>query len=107
MKATSVILGIIALAFVAVVAWYMIDIEQTREARLPDVDVNVTGGQTPDYDVRTGDVDIGTKQTTVQVPDVKITTEEREITVPSIEITPPEENAAQAGEPKPDATSTQ
>jgi hypothetical protein len=41
--------GVAAIAIVAagVVAYYMVDIDQTREARLPNVDVTVEGGQAP------------------------------------------------------------
>lgn len=47
------------------------DVDQTQEGELPEVDVR--GGQMPEFDVETADVDIGTKETTVEVPDVDIT----------------------------------
>jgi hypothetical protein len=47
------------------------DVDQTEEAELPDV--TVEGGNMPEFDVETADVDIGTKETTVEVPDVEIT----------------------------------
>jgi len=90
-------MGIIVAAIIALVialfAVYMIDIDQTREAKLPDVDVNVKGGQTPEFDAKTGDVDVTEKKAKVAVPKVEI--EEEEITVPSVEITPPEESNQQ------------
>lgn len=46
------------------------DVDQTKEAELPEVEV--TGGQMPEFDVETADVDIGTKKTTVEVPDVDV-----------------------------------
>ena len=46
------------------------DVDQTKEAELPEVDVE--GGQMPEYDVETADVDVGTKKTTVEVPDVDV-----------------------------------
>ncbi|HUF13389.1 MAG TPA: hypothetical protein VMN78_09835 [Longimicrobiales bacterium] len=46
------------------------DVEQTEEGELPDVDVE--GGQVPEYDVDAADVDIGTDTTTVIVPDVDV-----------------------------------
>jgi soluble P-type ATPase len=46
------------------------DVDQTKEAELPEV--KVTGGQVPEFDVETADVDIGTKKTTVEVPDVDV-----------------------------------
>ncbi len=47
------------------------DVDQTKEGEMPEVEV--TGGALPEYDVETADVDVGTKETTVEVPDVKIT----------------------------------
>ncbi len=47
------------------------DVDQTREAELPEVDVQ--GGQMPAYDVETADVDVGTEERTVTVPDVDVT----------------------------------
>jgi hypothetical protein len=47
------------------------DVDQTQEGELPDVEV--TGGQMPEYDVETADIDVGTKEETVEVPDVDIT----------------------------------
>ncbi len=46
------------------------DVDQTKEAELPEVEV--TGGQVPEFDVETADVDVGTKETTVEVPDVDV-----------------------------------
>lgn len=50
-------------------------VEQTQEGELPEVEV--TGGQLPEYEVDAADVEIGT--------------ETREIEVPTIDITMPEE----------------
>ena len=47
------------------------DVDQTKEAELPDVDVQ--GGQMPEFDVETADVDVGTEQKTIEVPDVDVT----------------------------------
>lgn len=47
--------------------------EQTQEGELPDVDVTAEGGQLPEYDVETADVEVGTREETVTVPDVDVT----------------------------------
>jgi hypothetical protein len=47
------------------------DVDQTQEGEMPEVEV--TGGQMPEYDVETADVDVGTEEKTVEVPDVDIT----------------------------------
>ena len=48
------------------------DVDQTKNAQLPDVDVNATGGQLPEFNVTTPDVDVGMENKTVQVPDVDV-----------------------------------
>lgn len=35
-------------------------------------DVEVSGGNMPEFDVETADVDVGTKETTVEVPTVDV-----------------------------------
>ncbi len=49
------------------------DVDQTEEGELPDVDVE--GGQVPEYDVDAADVDVGTDTQTVITPDVDIQNE--------------------------------
>lgn len=80
--------AVIAAVVVAVVAFYMIDVDQTQEAKLPDVNVDVEGGQLPSYDVQTGSVDVGTEKKTIKVPEVDVNMVEKEITVPSIDVDP-------------------
>ena len=46
------------------------DVDQTEEGSLPDVDVE--GGQVPEYDVDAADVDVGTDTTTVITPNVDV-----------------------------------
>jgi soluble P-type ATPase len=47
------------------------DVDQTKEAELPEVEVQ--GGQVPEFDVETADVDVGTEKKTIEVPDVDVT----------------------------------
>lgn len=47
------------------------EVEKTEEGSLPDVEVE--GGNMPEYDVDGPDVDVGTKEKTVTVPDVDVT----------------------------------
>jgi hypothetical protein len=46
------------------------DVDQTKEAELPEVEVK--GGQAPDFDVETADVDVGTEKKSIEVPDVDV-----------------------------------
>jgi len=56
------------------------DIDRTQEGELPDVDVE--GGQLPEYDVDAADVDVGTDTQTVIVPDVDVTPPDTNVTPP-------------------------
>ena len=47
--------------------------EQTQEGELPDVEVTAEGGQLPEYEVETADVEVGTREETVTVPDIDVT----------------------------------
>jgi hypothetical protein len=48
------------------------DVDQTQEAEMPEVDVNTTGGQLPEYDVDAPTVNVGTENKTVEVPTVDV-----------------------------------
>ena len=64
----AAIIAVIVLGF----AVYMIDIDQTQEARLPDVDVQVEGGQAPEFDADVGDVKVGEETVEVEVPTLEV-----------------------------------
>ena len=78
-----IILAAAAGILVLVVGIYMIDIDQTQDTRLPDVEVSVEGGQLPEFDAEVGDIETGTKEVTV--------------TVPTVDIQSPEEDASDGG----------
>ena len=48
------------------------DVDQTKEAKLPDVDVNATGGQLPEFNVEGPTVNVGTENKTIQVPTIDV-----------------------------------
>jgi uncharacterized lipoprotein len=50
------------------------DVDKTKNGQMPDVDVNVSGGQLPEYNVTTPDVNVGMENRTVQVPTVDVKT---------------------------------
>lgn len=64
------------------------DVEQTEEGEMPDVDVEAEGGNLPEYDVDTPDVDVGTEERTITVPDVDVNPPEEEGDVPAEERDP-------------------
>jgi hypothetical protein len=73
LRAILFILIIAVLVVIAGIATGFLDINQIRGARAPQLSttgngVTAKGGQTPAFDVETGSVKVGTKQTTVKVP---------------------------------------
>jgi hypothetical protein len=65
-------------------------VRQTQEGEVPDVDVQVKGGQVPKYDVDAPDVDVKSQNREVTVPtDVDVKTEKRTVKVPKVEVKPP------------------
>lgn len=70
----AAIVGVAAIAF----AIFMIDVDMTDEASLPNVDVNVEGGDLPEFEAEVGDVDVGSKDVTVTVPTVDVVPPEDE-----------------------------
>jgi len=67
------------------------DIDQTKKAKMPEVDVDVKtkAGQLPSFEVDWASVDVGTKTTTVSVPKVVVVMEEEEVEVPYIDVDMP------------------
>lgn len=48
------------------------DVDQTKEGEMPEVDVNVSGGELPEYNVEGPTVDVGTENKTIEVPTVDV-----------------------------------
>jgi hypothetical protein len=65
-NAIKVLMGATCLSFTAC------NVEKTREGQMPDVNVTTTGGQLPEYNVQTPEVNIGTENKTVEVPTVEV-----------------------------------
>jgi hypothetical protein len=62
----KVLVGASCLALVAC------DVDQTQEGNLPDIDVNASGGQLPEFNVEGPEVNVGTENRTVEVPTVDV-----------------------------------
>lgn len=86
MKTSSIVALSAAAVVIVAGAFYFVDVDQTREARLPDVDVSVEGGQSPDFEVETGSVDVDSTEKEVLVP--KVVMEEETVTVPTVDAEP-------------------
>lgn len=89
MKAGLTIVGVVAIAAIALFGFYMVDIDQTQEARLPDVDVSVEGGQAPEFDADVGEISMGEKEVDVEVPEVDVRTRTETVSVPTLNMEPP------------------
>lgn len=83
-KVVAIALGAVAIAAIGAAGLYLVDVDQTQEARLPSVDVQMTEGQMPEFDAEVADVNLSMEEVEVEVPvmDVKTETKTIEIDVP-------------------------
>jgi hypothetical protein len=77
MRAVIFLLIVAVIAIVAGIATGFLNINQIRSAKAPQVTatqngVTAKGGQPPAFDVETGSVKVGTKETTVKVPTLEV-----------------------------------
>ncbi|SDD02133.1 hypothetical protein SAMN05444678_10824 [Sphingomonas sp. YR710] len=84
MKVGLLVAVIAILAVIAAFAFGLIDINQTKQTKLPEV--SVQGGQAPAFDVNTAKVDVGTKTTDVTVPKVEVGTTKTEVKLPTVDV---------------------
>lgn len=68
------------------------EVTKTEDGKMPNVDVQAEGGQMPEVDVDTADVDVSTEKETVKVPKAKVVVEEETVEVPDVDVTMPNEN---------------
>src|SRR3546814_8160974 len=79
-----IIVLLLIVIVIVLVAFGIVDITQTRQAKLPDV--NTEGGQLPGYDVDTPGIDIGTEKKQITVPDIDVHEEQKTITLPDVDV---------------------
>ena len=77
MRAIIFILIVAVVVLIGGIATGFLNISQTRQAAVPEIStvgngVTAKGGQAPGFDVETGSVKIGSKQTTVRVPALEV-----------------------------------
>lgn len=70
-----------AIPALAAGALYFVDQDQTQEGRLSSVDLSVTEGQMPPYDVDVAKFKIGSKDVEVNVPTLGVETETKTIEI--------------------------
>jgi hypothetical protein len=77
MRAVILVLILIVVAAIVLIASGLVDINQVRGARAPNIDassngVTASGGQAPAFDVETGTVSVGTRDANVKVPSLTV-----------------------------------
>jgi beta-lactam-binding protein with PASTA domain len=70
MRGVLALVAVVVLLLIVGVATGFINLGQTQEAKLPEVE----GGQLPKFDADVGDVDVGTKTETIEVPTIDVDT---------------------------------
>ncbi len=90
MKGIMIALGAVAVVAIALFVVWFVDVDQTEEARLPDVNVDVEGGNAPEFNVETGSMNVEEGKVDVPVPEVDVKVEEETVSVPTINVEPPE-----------------
>lgn len=77
MKVSAVIAAVVAVIAIGF-GVYMVDIDQTEEGSMPDVDIAVEGGNMPEFDAEVGDIETGTEEVTLDVPTIEFESPEEE-----------------------------
>jgi len=65
-------------------------VENTKKAEVPEVEVDVEDGEMPKYNVEWADVDVSTRTKTIEVPKVVVVMEEKEVEIPYVDINMPD-----------------
>jgi hypothetical protein len=96
MRAILLILIIAVVALIAAIETGVIDINQTRGARAPQVEVadgaiRAKEGQPPAFEVQTGSVEVGTREANVAVPKFEVKRDQKGVKVPVVEVRRPDE----------------
>ena len=73
-------LAFVFLLVLVVLAWFMVDIKQTEDGKMPEVSVD--GARLPKFDVDMGSIEVKREDKTVTVPEVQVGSQEKHIQVP-------------------------
>ena len=77
MRAVLLLLILLVVVAIGAVATGLVNINQVRPAQAPEIDasrqgIEASGGQTPKFEVDTGQVAVGSRETTVKVPAIEV-----------------------------------
>lgn len=81
-----VVVAVVVLLAVVGYALGLFNVDASGDLKTPEV--SVTGGEIPELQVETGEIDVGTEKATVPVPEVDVKTDNVEIDVPTVDIKP-------------------
>lgn len=86
----TIIIILVVVAVLAVLAYALglFNVDASGDLEAPNVDVAVEGGEMPDMQVETADIDVGSTTETVTMPEVDVSTTEEEVKLPTIDIDP-------------------
>ena len=101
MRAILLIIILVVVALIGAFATGFLDVSQTREARVPEIEANAgsiraEGGQSPAFEVQTGSVEVGTREANVAVPKIEVKRDQAKVEVPSVEVRRPKEAQSNA-----------
>lgn len=84
----GLIIAIVIIALIAVITYAMglWNVDASGDLKAPDVKVETSGGEVPDVQVETGDIDVGTTTETVKVPEIDVKTDEAEVKLPTLSV---------------------
>lgn len=68
-----IILVVVVVLAVLAYALGLFNVDASGDLRAPDVDVAVEGGEMPEMQVETADIDVGTKTEEIEVPTIDVT----------------------------------
>ncbi len=94
MRTIFFILILAVVAGIVGVSTGLINVSQTRNARMPGIaaeggKIEARAGQTPAFDVQTGTIGVGSKTLDAPVPTLKVERSNKQISVPAIEVRRP------------------
>jgi hypothetical protein len=79
-----VVAAILVILVIAAFAFGLVDVNQTKETKLPEVAVQ--GGQAPAFNVDTAKVSVGSTSTSVDVPKVDVGTTKTDVKLPTVDV---------------------
>ena len=100
MRAVLLVLIIAVVALIAAIQTGLINISQSRPATAPTIEagdgaIRTQAGQSPQFEVETGSIGVGTREANVAVPKVEVKRGQATVQVPAVEVRKPGEEANQ------------